>query len=145
MEMSDNIRFEDWKARQMKDPEFRAAREALEPAYQVARLRIMQGLTQKQLAKLVGTRQSSISRLESGDSQPSLSFLRRVVKALGGRLEVRVISQEEAAAASQQSVIDISQPDTYSDDKIIRVPNWPCPEGHQFQYDWTDRASTAPC
>ena len=32
-----NIRFEDWEAKQMLDPEFRAAAEELEPAYQVAR------------------------------------------------------------------------------------------------------------
>ena len=38
------IRFEDWEAEQMQDPGFRAAAEELEPAYQVARLRIMRGL-----------------------------------------------------------------------------------------------------
>jgi len=37
----DNIRFEDWEAEQMQDPEFRAAVEKLEPVYQVERLRIM--------------------------------------------------------------------------------------------------------
>ena len=35
------INFEDWEAEQMRDPEFRAAAEELEPAYQVARLRII--------------------------------------------------------------------------------------------------------
>ena len=39
-----NIRFEDWEAEQMRDPEFRAAAEELEPAYQVARLRIIKNL-----------------------------------------------------------------------------------------------------
>ena len=95
MTANTNIRFEDWEAEQMKDPGFRAAVEELEPAYQVARLRIMRGLTQEQLAELVGTKQSSIARLESGTTQPRLSFLRRVVEALGGRLEVRIMSQWE--------------------------------------------------
>ena len=36
-----NIRFEDWEAEQMRDPEFRAAAEELEPAYQKARRRII--------------------------------------------------------------------------------------------------------
>ena len=63
--MTSNIRFRDWLEERMGDPDFRAAMEELEPAYQVARLRIKQGLTQKQLAKIVGTKQSSIARLES--------------------------------------------------------------------------------
>jgi transcriptional regulator with XRE-family HTH domain len=89
-------RFEDWEAKQMQDPEFRAAAEELEPAYQVARLRIMRGLTQAQLAELVGTKQPSIARLESGKDEPKISFLRRVVKALGGHLEVRITGPEQA-------------------------------------------------
>jgi len=94
MSTSSNVRFEDWEAEQMKDPEFRAAAEELEPAYQVARLRIMRGLTQEQLAALVGTKQPSIARLESGKVEPKLSFLRRVVEALGARLEVRIVPLE---------------------------------------------------
>lgn len=96
--MSENIRFEDWEAQQMQDPEFRAKAEALEPAYQVARLRILRGLTQEQLAELAGTKQPSIARLESGKMEPRLSFLRRVVEAMGGRLEVQIVPQEEAPA-----------------------------------------------
>ncbi|RLC89368.1 MAG: transcriptional regulator [Chloroflexi bacterium] len=94
MSTSSNVRFEDWEAEQMRDPEFRAAAEELEPAYQVARLRIMRGLTQEQLAALVGTKQPSIARLESGKVEPKLSFLRRVVEALGARLEVRIVPLE---------------------------------------------------
>jgi len=94
MKARTTIRFEDWEAEQMQDPGFRAAAEELEPAYQVARLRIMRGLTQEQLAELVGTKQSSIARLESGNTQPRLSFLQRVVEALGGRLEVRIMPQD---------------------------------------------------
>jgi len=90
--------FEDWEAEQMKDPAFRAAVEASEPVYQVTRLRIMRGLTQTQLADLVDTKQPSIARLESGRVEPKLSFLRRVVEALGGRLEVRITPVEEIVA-----------------------------------------------
>ena len=91
-----NIRFEDWEAEHMRDPEFRAAAEELEPAYQVARLRLMRGLTQEELAERVGTTQSSIARLENGKRPPSLSFLRRVVEALEGDLEVRIAPREAA-------------------------------------------------
>jgi hypothetical protein len=55
--MSDKDRFmplEEWEAAQMQDPEFVAALAALEPAYQIARLRILRGLTQKQLDREEG-------------------------------------------------------------------------------------------
>jgi transcriptional regulator with XRE-family HTH domain len=100
--MSGNIRFEDWEKEQMQDPAFRAALERLEPAYQVARLRVLRGWTQKELARRAGTRQPSIARLESGEREPSLSFLRRVVQALGGRVEVRIVPEEVAEGVHEQ-------------------------------------------
>jgi len=48
-------------------------------------------LTQKDLAELVGTKQSNISRFESGNYNPSLEFLNKIVKAVGKELEVRII------------------------------------------------------
>jgi len=49
-------------------------------------------LTQTQLAKLVGTTASVISRLEDADySGHSLSMLRRVAAALGTRVDVRFV------------------------------------------------------
>jgi transcriptional regulator with XRE-family HTH domain len=98
--MSKIVRYEDWLEKQMQDPEFRAAYEELDPAHQVARLRIMRGLTQEQLASLVGTRQPNIARLESGRTAPSLPFLRRVVEALGGELEIKIKVPDETRTAS---------------------------------------------
>jgi transcriptional regulator with XRE-family HTH domain len=91
-----NIKFEDWKAKRMEDPEFRAAYEELQAGYLVARLRIKRRLTQAQFADLVGTKQSSIARLENGTSQPRLSFLRRIIEALGGKLELNIVDPEES-------------------------------------------------
>ncbi|GHU22779.1 transcriptional regulator [Spirochaetia bacterium] len=48
-------------------------------------------LTQKDLAVLVGTRQSNISRLESGNYNPSLEFLNKIAIAMGKELEVRIV------------------------------------------------------
>lgn len=84
-------RFEDWEAAKIKDPDFLAAAQALEPGYQVARLRMLRGLTQTQLAEMVGTRQPSIARLENGTSTPSLSFLNKIADALNARIEVKLI------------------------------------------------------
>ncbi len=81
----------DWQAEQLRDPEFIAAANELEPGYQVARLRTQRGLTQAQLAEMVGTRQPSIARLENGSSVPSLSFLDRIAKALDARIELHVV------------------------------------------------------
>ena len=84
------VTYEEIRERLLADPEVRQAYEDLEPAYQVAKLRIIRGLTQQQLAQLVGTKQPSIARLESGKYSPNLAFLQRVVEALGGRLTVKI-------------------------------------------------------
>lgn len=44
--------------------------------------RVQRGLTQAELAKRVGTKQTSISRLESGKVSPSISFLNQIAIAL---------------------------------------------------------------
>ena len=48
------------------------------------------GLTQEQLAQLVGTSQSSIARLEDADYEGhSLSMLNRIAKVLGKRIRIQ--------------------------------------------------------
>jgi len=50
------------------------------------------GLTQGQLARLVGTTQSVISRLEDSDYEGhSLSMLQRIAEALHRRIEIRLV------------------------------------------------------
>ena len=90
------LRYEDVNAKAMTNADLRRAYDDLEPAYQIARLRIERGLTQQDLAALVGTTQSSIARLESGATKPSLSFLQRV----GAALDARVVVTIEPLAAS---------------------------------------------
>jgi ribosome-binding protein aMBF1 (putative translation factor) len=52
------------------------------------------GLTQKNLAEKIGTKQSVISRLESGRANPSLAFLIKVAKALDAGLDIRMIPKK---------------------------------------------------
>lgn len=60
-------------------------------AMQVYKARTAAGLTQKQLAERVGTRQSVISRIEDADYEGhSLSLLRRIAHALGKNLQVKL-------------------------------------------------------
>ena len=68
---------------------FQAAGDAWDIALQIAALRRRAGLTQKELAKQLGTSQQQISRLESpGYEGHSLSMLRRVAVALHAQLRV---------------------------------------------------------
>ncbi len=89
--MSTYIPFESWEARQIADPQFSGIAQEMEPAYQLTRLRILHGLTQQQLAEMVGTKQLSIARLESGTVEPRISFLRKVAAALDSRVEIRIV------------------------------------------------------
>ena len=92
-------RFEDWEKEKLKDPVFRAVADELEPGYQIARLRIQRGLTQVQLAEMVGTQQPSIARLENGTSRPRLSFLRKIASALDAKIELRLVPDERETIA----------------------------------------------
>ena len=89
------ISLEQVKANLLADPDVKEAYDALAPAQQVARLRIARGLTQAQLADLVGTRQPSIARLESGAVPPSMSFLRKVAAALDAQVEVNLVPRHQ--------------------------------------------------
>jgi predicted transcriptional regulator len=54
------------------------------------------GLTQQQLAELVGTKQPVIARLEDADYEGhSLSMLQRVASALNQRLEMHLVPASE--------------------------------------------------
>lgn len=56
---------------------------AFQTGLQVERLRLHKGLTQERLALMIKTKQSSISRVESGSVLPSLGFLKKIADALG--------------------------------------------------------------
>lgn len=79
----------------MKDPGVRQAYLELQPEFAIIRriieARIKEGITQKELAKKMKTKQSAISRLESGRANPSLNFLQRLAKALDSRLEIHFL------------------------------------------------------
>ncbi|MCI0529690.1 MAG: helix-turn-helix transcriptional regulator [Nitrospira sp.] len=80
----------------LKDPEFRKhfeeERQALALALKIARLREKKGLSQKELAKLMGTTQQAISRIESGEYEGfSLKTLEKVAEATGTRLKIEFV------------------------------------------------------
>jgi DNA-binding XRE family transcriptional regulator len=67
-------------------------------AIKIYQLREKAGLTQKELAKLVGTTASVINRLEESDYEGnSLAMLRRIAEALGKRVEIRLVTVKKGS------------------------------------------------
>lgn len=89
------VDFDIFKKELFKDPEFVKAYSELDPEFTVIeailRARLKKGITQKKLAQIMKTRQSAISRLESGTANPSLNFLKRLAEALDSRLEIHMV------------------------------------------------------
>ena len=70
----------------------------LEIAQMIYDTREKAGLSQAELAKLVGTTQSVISRLEDADYRGhSLMMLRRIAAALGKRVELKLVPARKAS------------------------------------------------
>lgn len=68
------------------------AGQAWDIAFQISDLRARAGLTQMQLAELVGTKQSNIARIESADyTGYTFKTLEKVTKALKARLEIKIV------------------------------------------------------
>lgn len=84
--------YRQFRAKLLGDKKVKKAYEDLAPEFIFVRMiiqkRIEKGLTQKELAKKIGTKQSAISRFESGAYNPSLSFLGRVASALGAKVRI---------------------------------------------------------
>ena len=77
---------------QLRDPEIKAEYDALEPEFSIMQAMIdarkSSGLTQKQLSERTGIAQADISRLESGNANPSLRTLQRLATGMGMRLKI---------------------------------------------------------
>ena len=81
----------------LKDPEFKVQyeeeRAALQLAMKIAKLREKRGLSQQQLAKLMGTSQQAISRIESGEYAGfTLKTLEKIADATGTRVKIEFVA-----------------------------------------------------
>jgi len=78
----------------MQDPEIKAEYDRLGPEYEIIeaiiKKRIEKNMSQKELAQKMGTKQSALSRLESGTYNPSLLFLKKVATALDAKLSISI-------------------------------------------------------
>lgn len=87
--------FEKLLSKKMKNPEFKAEWNRLEPEYQIVKamveLRAKKNLSQKQLSELTGINQADISRIENGNANPSLRTLQRLADGLGMKLKIEFV------------------------------------------------------
>ena len=94
MKMSD-IRSKPWRELReelLHDEEIKEEYEALRPQYelieQIIKVRTQQGISQEELAKRAGTKQSNISRFEGGNYNPSIEFVQKLAQGLGKELHI---------------------------------------------------------
>jgi transcriptional regulator with XRE-family HTH domain len=90
------IPFKKFKDEWMKDAEFRAEYERLKPEFTLAialiKAREKAGMTQDQVARRMGTTQSVVARIESGQNPPNLRTLERYAQAVGRRIQVKLVN-----------------------------------------------------
>ncbi|MCT4612615.1 MAG: helix-turn-helix transcriptional regulator [Clostridia bacterium] len=87
-----SVRAKDINKELLKDKEVIKEYDKLKVRYdivsEIVRIRAKENITQAELAYKVGTQKSNISRLESGNYNPSIDFLNKVARGLGKELVV---------------------------------------------------------
>ncbi len=108
----------------MKDEEFAKAYDLKQTLRVFIRnirsARAEKGLTQKDLAKAVGTSQSVIARIEAGKQNVSYEMMYRLSAALGLRLQIHATNDEVVTVPQELSskfreIIGADQPDATTD------------------------------
>lgn len=78
----------------LSDPATKEEFDKLAPRYavisQLIAARIKNKMTQQDVARKIGTKQSAIARLESGSVNPSLEFLQKIAQVMGYKLTIHI-------------------------------------------------------
>ncbi len=84
--------FQIYLEKQLKNAEFKKYYDEygkqIEIAYQILKLRKIKKISQAQLAKKIGTKQSNIARMETGQQNFSVDILEKIAKALDCNLRI---------------------------------------------------------
>lgn len=87
------IDFQEFLEKELKDPEFKRMYDEhgrqLELSYQILQMRKKKKMSQAQLAKKIGTKQSNVARLESGNQNFSIETLDKIAQALNCKLNIK--------------------------------------------------------
>lgn len=92
--MAERLTLESFRAKALKNPDVKAAYDEATPAFAMKRnmiaMRMAAGKTQAQMAELLGTKKSNISRMESVNSKvsPRLATVENYARVLGYRMKV---------------------------------------------------------
>ena len=90
--------FNEFVDEQLKDPEFAAEYDAIQPEMDVIRAivdaRTSQNMTQKELAEKTGINQADISKLENGTRNPSLKLLKRLAAGMDMVLRIEFVPKK---------------------------------------------------
>lgn len=85
----------------LQDPEVKNEYDRLEPEFELLRARLKAGKTQDEVAQLMHTSKSAISRLENGGGKskhaPSIATLRRYAEAIGYDLVIQLVPHSKPA------------------------------------------------
>lgn len=91
-----HLDFDEFLKESLKNPKIKAEYDRQQPEFAVISAiidaRVKKGITQEQLAKKLGTKQSAIARLESGRANPSILFLKKLAQALNSNLQIKFTS-----------------------------------------------------
>ncbi|MBU4030712.1 helix-turn-helix transcriptional regulator [Patescibacteria group bacterium] len=89
------LSFDKHLAEELKNPEFKKYYneygKQLEIAYQILQLRKKSKMSQAELAKKIGTKQSNIARMETGQQNFTTETLQRIASALGRELRIEFV------------------------------------------------------
>ena len=95
--------FEAFLDEQLKDAEFKAEWDALEPEFSIVQAlidaRVSSGLTQSELAKKTGIAQGDISKIENGNGNPSIKTLKRLAEGMGKNLKIEFVDVKKKNVA----------------------------------------------
>ena len=84
---------EDFKREIFKRPGVRKAYAEMQPEFQIIRklalARAKKGFSQRKLAQKIGVTQSALARFETGNVNPTLSFIQKITSGLGLKLVVK--------------------------------------------------------
>ena len=78
----------EYKAEQMKNPDFKREYDALEFEFALINARQSAGISQQELSERSGVTQADISKIENGKGNPSIRTLRRLAKAMNKTLHI---------------------------------------------------------
>ena len=86
------VDFQEYLAEKLKNPKFRKYYDEygkqLEIAYQILQLRKQKRISQAELAKKIGTKQSDIARMEAGQQNFSIDTLQKIAQVFNKDLKV---------------------------------------------------------